>query len=93
MTKHNIIPEIISTDPKTPEQLLWIAVIAQAVRDAFSHTAEKQLAIAWLTTGSEDFACVCEMAGIDPKKALRIFRKQTWIYDPLSFLPLPRGSK
>ena len=51
-----------------PEQLLWIAVLARAVHDAFggSDYHEARKALAWLKGYSTDFKSVCEFAGRDP---------------------------
>ena len=52
-----------------PEKRLFIAVLSQAVHDAFSAhvpSLEKRAARSFLTGNSEDFKEVCEMAGRNP---------------------------
>ena len=49
-----------------PEKRLFIAVLSQAVHDAFSSHVpglEKQAARSFLTSNSRDFKLICEMAG------------------------------
>ena len=62
-----------------PEKRLFIAVLSQAVHDAFaSHVPrhEKQQAQAWLLGNSQDFKIICENAGRDAKYvSTRIRRK------------------
>ena len=50
----------------SPERRLFIAVLSQAVHDAFSShvpSLEKQAARVFLTSNSRDFRLICEMAG------------------------------
>ena len=60
---------------KSPEHILWTAVIAQAVRDATyegirkGYVECKHKAIAWLSKNSKDFKIVFRMANIDPDYA------------------------
>ena len=60
---------------------LWRRVILQAVQDADSNIRSSQMraakhhARAWLTSGSRDFAMVCEMAGLHPQKTKQCFRR------------------
>ena len=52
----------------SPERRLFIAVLSQAVHDAFaSHVPklEKQKAQSWLMSNSEDFKNICELSGRD----------------------------
>ena len=62
-----------------PEKRLFIAVMSQAVHDAFAaHVPghEKQQAQAWLLSNSQDFRIVCENAGRDSRYVItRIKRK------------------
>ena len=56
-----------------PERRLFIAVLSQAVHDAFSSHVpglEKRQAQAWLMGNSEDFKIICENAGRDAKYVL-----------------------
>ena len=52
---------------KTPEQKLWIAVLAKAFDDAFYSADERGAldALSWIKHGS-DFNYVCRLAGRDP---------------------------
>ena len=53
-----------------PEKRLFIAILSQAVHDAFApHVPrlEKQAARSFLTSNSEDFRSICELAGRDYK--------------------------
>ena len=62
-----------------PEKRLFIAVLSQAVHDAFAvHVPkhEKQQAQAWLLGNSQDFRIICENAGRDSRYVItRIKRK------------------
>ena len=65
-----------STDlEKSPEHIMWTAVIAQAVRDATypgirkGYVECKHKAITWLSKKSKDFNIVFRMANIDPDYA------------------------
>ena len=62
-----------------PERKLFVAVLSQAIHDAFSSHVpklEKRQAQAWLIGNSEDFRIICENAGRDAKYVLtRIKRK------------------
>ena len=62
-----------------PERRLFIAVLSQAVHDAFSNHVpgiEKQKAQAWLMGNSPDFRIICENAGRDAKYVLTRIRKK-----------------
>ena len=51
-----------------PEQKLFVAVLTQAVHDAFK-TADKlskDTARSWLLSNSKDFRNICEFAGRNP---------------------------
>ncbi len=76
MLRLKTLPTEQSTDlEKTPEHILWTAVIAQAVRDATyegirkGYVDCKHKAIAWLSNKSKDFKIVFRMASIDPDYA------------------------
>lgn len=64
---------------KTAEQILWFAVIAQAIRDAKydgfrkEYLDCKQSAITWLSRNSKDFKLVCHYAGFDSDFAYNKF--------------------
>ena len=62
-----------------PEKRLFVAVLSQAVHDAFAvHVPrhEKQQAQAWLLGNSQDFRIICENAGRDSRYVItRIQRK------------------
>ena len=54
----------------SPEKRLFVAVLSQAVHDAFSSHVprlEKQQAQAWLMSNNRDFRDICEYAGRDSK--------------------------
>jgi hypothetical protein len=56
----------LSERNKTPEQKLWIAVLAKAFEDAFKTTDTRAAleALSWIKNGS-DFNYVCHLAGRD----------------------------
>jgi hypothetical protein len=62
---------------KSPEEILWYAVIAQAIRDAKydgfrkEYLDCKQSAIIWLSRNSKDFKLVCHYAGFDSEFAYK----------------------
>ena len=51
-----------------PEQKLFVAVLTQAVHDAFktADKLDKDSARSWLLGNSKDFRNICEFAGRDP---------------------------
>ena len=62
-----------------PERRLFVAVLSQAVHDAFSSHVpglEKRQAQAWLIGNSEDFRIICENAGRDAKYVLTRIRRK-----------------
>ena len=69
-----------------PERRLFIAVLSQAVHDAFSShvpSLERRQAQAWLMGNSTDFKNICENAGKDSSYVLtkirrRILEKNGW---------------
>ena len=71
------------------EQRLFVAVLSQAMHDAFSvHVPgmERRQAQAWLMSNSRDFRDICEYAGRDSNYVLkkirrRILRENGWNVD------------
>ena len=71
------------------EERLFVAVLSQAVHDAFSvHVPglERRQAQAWLMSNSRDFKDICEYAGRDSKYVLkkikiRIIKEGGWDVD------------
>ena len=62
-----------------PERRLFIAVLSQAVHDAFSgHVPklEKRQAQAWLTSNSKDLKTICENAGRSAQYVVEKIRKK-----------------
>ena len=62
-----------------PERRLFIAVLSQAVHDAFSSHVpglEKRQAQAWLMSNSEDFKEICELSGRDSNYVLTKIRRK-----------------
>ena len=62
-----------------PEKRLFIAVLSQAVHDAFAvHVPkhEKQQAQAWLLGNSQDFRIICENAGRDSRYVITRIRRK-----------------
>ena len=84
-----------------PEKRLFIAVLSQAVHDAFSDhvpTLEKQAARSFLTSNSEDFKSICELAGRDAKYVKEKIRKKVlrdsgWNVDVKIRISSPRRRK
>ena len=72
--KASIIKE---SQERSPEFVLWQAVIAQAITDAKYNGLRKpyleckRLAIAWFSNCSKDFKAVCQYADIDPDYAYK----------------------
>ena len=66
---------------KSPEHILWTAVIAQAIRDATyegirkGYVDCKHKALTWLSNKSKDFKTVFRMADIDPDYAFPKIQK------------------
>ena len=64
---------------KSPELILFRAVINQAIHDAMYdgvykyHIIDKREAIQWLTSNSIDFRTICSYAEIDSSQATRKF--------------------
>jgi len=69
-----------------PEKRLFIAVLSQAVHDAFSEhvsSLERQQAQTWLMSNSRDFKEICELSGRESKYVFekirrKILEKQGW---------------
>ena len=83
-----------------PEKRLFIAVLSQAVHDAFSaHVPpyEKNQARTWLMSNSKDFRDVCELSGRSSRYVLekirrRILEKNGWNVN-ISLRTKPRRSR
>ena len=68
-----------------PEKRLFIAILSQAVHDAFK-TADKlskDSARSWLLSNSRDFRNICEFAGKDPayvreKIKKKVLKEKGW---------------
>ena len=76
-----------TSDPADgPERRLFIAVLSQAVHDAFSaHISglERRQAQTWLVSNSKDFRDICELSGRNSSYVLekirrRILKKEGW---------------
>ena len=62
-----------------PERRLFIAVLSQAIHDAFSEhvpTFEKERARTWLMSNSRDFKDICELSGRDSSYVLTKIRRK-----------------
>ena len=62
-----------------PEKRLFIAVLSQAIHDAFSEhvpTFEKERARAWLMSNSKDFRDICELSGRNHRYVFEKIRKK-----------------
>ena len=62
-----------------PERRLFIAVLSQAVHDAFSEhvsSLEKQKAQNWLISNSRDFKNICELSGRNSSYVLEKIRRK-----------------
>jgi len=84
-----------------PEKRLFVAVLSQAVHDAFSAhvpSMEKRAARSFLTGNSEDFKSICELAGRDAKYVKEKIRKKVlrdsgWNVDVKIRISSPRRRK
>ena len=84
-----------------PEKRLFVAVLSQAVHDAFSAhvpSLEKRAARSFLTGNSEDFKSICELAGRDAKYVKEKIRKKVlrdsgWNVDVAIRISSPRRRK
>ena len=67
------------SDWSSPEQRLFIAVLSQAIHDAFSKhipTFEKERARTWLMGNSKDFRDICELSGRNHRYVFEKIRKK-----------------
>ena len=84
-----------------PEKRLFVAILSQAVHDAFSDhvpTLEKQAARNFLTGNSPDFRHICEMAGrshayVREKIRKKVLRENGWNVDVAIRITSPRRKK
>ena len=84
-----------------PEKRLFIAILSQAVHDAFADhvpSLEKQAARNFLTSNSRDFRHICEMAGRDAnyvreKIRKKVLRDNGWNVDVRVRITSPRRRK
>ena len=70
---------VYASDWTSPERRLFIAVLSQAVHDAFaSHVPklEKRQAQTWLMSNSKDFKEICELSGRDSEYVLTKIRRK-----------------
>ena len=62
-----------------PERRLFIAVLSQAIHDAFAEhvpSYEKERARTWLISNSRDFRDICELSGRESKYVREKIRKR-----------------
>ena len=84
-----------------PEKKLFIAILSQAVHDAFSSHVpliEKRAARSFLTSNTPDFRHICEMAGRDAnyvreKIRKKVLRDNGWNVDVAIRISSPRRRK
>ena len=84
-----------------PEKRLFVAVLSQAVHDAFSAhvpSMEKRAARNFLTRNSGDFQAICELAGRDSDYVRQRIRKKVlrdkgWNVDVAIRISSPRRRK
>ena len=84
-----------------PEKRLFIAILSQAVHDAFSSHVpliEKRAARSFLTSNTPDFRHICEMAGRDANYVREKIRKKVlrdfgWNVDVAISISSPRRKK
>ena len=102
MTKFIKASPIYSSDKiDCPEKRLFIAILSQAVHDAFSaHVPrlEKQAARNFLTSNTQDFKFICEFAGrnsdyVREKIRKRVLRENGWNVDVKIRISSPRRKK
>ena len=70
---------IFTSEHSSPERRLFIAVLSQAVHDAFSNHVpklEKRQAQSWLMSNSKDFKSICEHAGRNAHYVFEKIRKK-----------------
>jgi hypothetical protein len=101
MTKFIKASSIYSSDKiDCPEKRLFIAILSQAVHDAFSEhvsSIEKRAARGFLKSNSEDFKLICELAGrnsdyVKEKIRIKVLRENGWNVD-VSLRTKPRRRK
>ena len=102
MTKFIKASSIYSSDKiDCPEKRLFIAILSQAVHDAFApHVPrlEKQAARNFLTSNTQDFKFICEFAGrnsdyVREKIRKRVLRENGWNVDVKIRISSPRRKK
>ena len=94
-------PAYASDKIDCPEKKLFIAILSQAVHDAFAPhvpSLEKQAARSFLTSNSEDFKSICELAGRDSnyvreKIRKKVLRENGWNVDVAIRITSPRRKK
>ena len=94
-------PAYASDKIDCPEKKLFIAILSQAVHDAFAPhvpSLEKQAARIFLTSNSSDFQHICEMAGRDAnyvreKIRKKVLRENGWNVDDAIRITSPRRKK
>ena len=102
MTKFINSTDIYTTDKSNcPEKRLFVAVLSQAVHDAFSDhvgAIEKRAARGFLKSDSEDFKLICELAGrnsdyVKEKIRKMVLRENGWNVDVKIRISSPRRKK
>ena len=103
MTKKFIKSSAVYSSDKIdcPEKRLFVAVLSQAVHDAFSaHVPgiEKRAARNFLMRNSRDFQIICEMAGrshayVREKIRKKVLRDNGWNVDTKIRISSPRRTK
>ena len=94
-------PAYASDKIDCPQKRLFIAILSQAVHDAFApHVPrlEKQAARSFLTSNSPDFQHICEMAGrnhayVREKIRKKVLRENGWNVDVKLRITAPRIKK
>ena len=94
-------PAYASDKIDCPQKRLFIAILSQAVHDAFApHVPrlEKQAARSFLTSNSPDFQHICEMAGrnhayVREKIRKKVLRENGWNVDVKLRITAPRRKK
>ena len=84
-----------------PEKRLFIAILSQAIHDAFSGNVtglERQAARNFLTSNSDNFKFICELAGRDSKYVRekihkKVLRDKGWNVDVKIRISSPRRRK
>ena len=94
-------PAYASDKIDCPQKRLFIAILSQAVHDAFApHVPrlEKQAARSFLTSNSPDIQHICEMAGrnhayVREKIRKKVLRENGWNVDVKLRITAPRRKK